>query len=33
MVIVRLGLDGAIDDEKWNTFIKMVGEAERLRSN
>ena len=28
MVIVRLGLDGAIDDEKWNTFIKMVGEVE-----
>lgn len=33
MVIVRLGLDGAIDDEKWNNFIKMVGEAERVRIN
>jgi CubicO group peptidase (beta-lactamase class C family) len=33
MVIVRLGLDGAIDDEKWNTFIKMVGESEKMRSN
>ena len=27
MVIVRLGLDGAIDDEEWNNFIKMVGEG------
>jgi len=27
MVIARLGLDGEIEDEKWNNFIKMVGEA------
>jgi CubicO group peptidase (beta-lactamase class C family) len=27
MVIVRLGLDGAIEDEKWNLFIKKLGEV------
>jgi CubicO group peptidase (beta-lactamase class C family) len=27
LVIVRLGLDGNIEDEKWNNFIKILGEA------
>lgn len=27
MVIVRLGIDGNIPDEKWDTFLKMVSEA------
>lgn len=27
LVVVRLGLDGNIDDEKWNNFLKIVGEA------
>jgi hypothetical protein len=27
MVIVRLGVDGNIPDEKWDFFLKMVSEA------
>jgi hypothetical protein len=27
LVVARLGLDGNIDDEKWNNFLKILGEA------
>ncbi len=27
MVIVRLGLDGSVDDNVWNAFLAKVGEA------
>ncbi len=27
IVVARLGLDGNIDDEKWNNFLKLIGEA------
>jgi hypothetical protein len=27
MVIVRLGMDGNIDDARWDLFLKMVAEA------
>ncbi|MFA5329445.1 MAG: serine hydrolase [Prolixibacteraceae bacterium] len=27
LVVTRLGLDGNIDDEKWNKFLQIIGEA------